>query len=707
MANLTVGPNSTYPTIAAAMAAAAAGDIVILEAGYSNETTTVTQTGMTVTGDATSTGISLQLGAGVATFTLGGTAPINVLDALDGDAIVGNDGANVITVTGGADSVTGGLGDDRLVVDYHLATGAVTGNSTSNFTEAPGLNSVTIGTGFEHFTVLTGAGADTITTGAGNDIIMAGDGANTITAGQGANFITGGSGADVVVALDGGNFIDGGDGSNTLTSGGGNDVITGGIGADTIVAGGGNDVSTARGGADNVDSGAGTDRLVVDYSAFGTSVTGGVTGGSLAAGYSGQVTTLGGNVVDFTFTENFTITGGSGADVLVVGDGTDALAGGAGNDRFTGAGGDDALDGGADVDTAVFSGARSNYTLLVLSENSIRVIDNRPGSPDGTDTLTDIEFLEFSDQTLEVVIAPIDDDFTLAENGVNAGAVSFQDLNGQSVTYAIAAGADGAFFAIDPTTGALTFKAGPDFEEPTDGGPNNVYNINVSGTHSGGAVETRTIQVTVTNVDGNDINGTKHKDVVNANRTVNGQLKATGEEDLIVGRKGNDKLSGLGGNDTIKGGQGKDKLKGNDGDDLLQGSGGNDKLVGHKGNDDLAGGNGGDKLLGKEGNDVLRSGGGTDVMSGGKGSDTFFFGGNLKQADKVKDFGAGDLVLLDQRSFSSLNAGPLSQADFNQYFTYKNGKLSYDADGSGGDKGFVFAIFANKADIGASDIMLG
>ena len=63
--------------------------------------------------------------------------------------------------------------------------------------------------------------------------------------------------------------------------------------------------------------------------------------------------------------------------------------------------------------------------------------------------------------------------------------------------------------------------------------------------------------------------------------------------------------------------------------------------------------------------------------------------------------------MLEQDSFSSLAAGPLSQADFDEYFTYKNGKLAYDDDGSGGDKGVVFAVFANKADIGASDIVVG
>ena len=103
----------------------------------------------------------------------------------DGNGIVGNDGDNIITVTGGADAVSGGLGTDRLVVDYRLASGAITGNSTTNVAEAGGLGIVTITNGrFEHFTILTGSGADTITTGAGDDIINTGEGASTVTAGQ-------------------------------------------------------------------------------------------------------------------------------------------------------------------------------------------------------------------------------------------------------------------------------------------------------------------------------------------------------------------------------------------------------------------------------------------------------------------------------------------------------------------------------------------
>ena len=79
------------------------------------------------------------LGTGVISFDPDRHAPINAAIRLEATE-VGNAGDNVITVTDGADFVNGGLGIDRLVVDYHLATGAVTGDSTSNFTEAGGLS---------------------------------------------------------------------------------------------------------------------------------------------------------------------------------------------------------------------------------------------------------------------------------------------------------------------------------------------------------------------------------------------------------------------------------------------------------------------------------------------------------------------------------------------------------------------------------------
>ena len=259
---------SVYPTIAAAMMAAAPNDTIQLESGYSNETAAVTVNNITVDGGANSQGIVLQLAAGVAIFAATGAAPIDVLDADDGNGITANDGDNLVTVRSGVDAVNGGLGTDRLIVDYHLATGAVTGNSTSNFTEAGGgARSVTITNGtFEHFTVLTGAAADTLTTGAGDDLIQAGDGANTITVGQGRNTVYAGEGADTITALDGGNCIFAGNGANTVTTGDGSDYVTGGTGADTVTTGGGSDRITVKGGADTITAGTGNDRLTIDYS---------------------------------------------------------------------------------------------------------------------------------------------------------------------------------------------------------------------------------------------------------------------------------------------------------------------------------------------------------------------------------------------------------------------------------------------------------
>ena len=257
-----------YPTIAAAMLSASPNDTIQLESGYSNETAAVTVNNITVDGGASSHGIVLQLATGVALFATTGAAPIDILDGDDGNGITSNDGDNVVTVRSGVDAVNGGLGTDRLIVDYHLATGAVTGDSTSNFTEAGGGGrSVTITNGtFEHFTVLTGDAADTLTTGAGDDLIEAGDGANTITVGQGRNTVYAGEGADTITALDGGNCIYAGNGANTVTTGNGVDFVSSGTGADTITTGGGRDRIIAQGGADTITGGAGIDRLTIDWS---------------------------------------------------------------------------------------------------------------------------------------------------------------------------------------------------------------------------------------------------------------------------------------------------------------------------------------------------------------------------------------------------------------------------------------------------------
>jgi len=72
-----------------------------------------------------------------------------------------------------------------------------------------------------------------------------------------------------------------------------------------------------------------------------------------------------------------------------------------------------------------------------------------------------------------------------------------------AITYSIDGGADAAKFNINSTTGALTFKAAPDFETPGDANGDNVYEVSVKATDAGGAASSKLVKVTVTDVSEN------------------------------------------------------------------------------------------------------------------------------------------------------------------------------------------------------------
>ena len=83
---------------------------------------------------------------------------------------------------------------------------------------------------------------------------------------------------------------------------------------------------------------------------------------------------------------------------LVGADAAETLAGGSGNDLLQGGGGNDVLDGGAGIDTAVYAGARSQYTLAQQGNHV-------SGGSDGTDVLNQVERLRFSDTSLAIDLA--------------------------------------------------------------------------------------------------------------------------------------------------------------------------------------------------------------------------------------------------------------------------------------------------------------
>ncbi len=74
------------------------------------------------------------------------------------------------------------------------------------------------------------------------------------------------------------------------------------------------------------------------------------------------------------------------------------------NDSIEGRGGNDTIDGGGGTDTAVFSSNLANYALT--KSGSSYIVLAKSGT-DGTDTITNVESLEFGDKTVNLTIQSI------------------------------------------------------------------------------------------------------------------------------------------------------------------------------------------------------------------------------------------------------------------------------------------------------------
>jgi type III secretion system FlhB-like substrate exporter len=92
------------------------------------------------------------------------------------------------------------------------------------------------------------------------------------------------------------------------------------------------------------------------------------------------------------------------------------------------------------------------------------------------------------------------DNASVAENTTAVMTVTATDADqpSQTLTYSIVGGADAAKFAINASTGALSFVSAPDFETPTDAGGDNVYDVTVEVADGQGSTNSQAIAVTVT-----------------------------------------------------------------------------------------------------------------------------------------------------------------------------------------------------------------
>jgi hypothetical protein len=149
----------------------------------------------------------------------------------------------------------------------------------------------------------------------------------------------------------------------------------------------------------------------------------------------------------------------------------------------------------------------------------------------------------FSTRTFTISVNPVNDHapvitsdgggataaVSVVENhlAVTMVAATDADLPAQTLSYAIAGGADAAAFILDAATGELTFAVAPDFEAPGDADRDNVYEVIVQVDDGVGGTDSQTIFVTVT-----DVNDTAPVITANSLTITEGQTVVLSAADL-------------------------------------------------------------------------------------------------------------------------------------------------------------------------------
>ena len=98
------------------------------------------------------------------------------------------------------------------------------------------------------------------------------------------------------------------------------------------------------------------------------------------------------------------------------------------------------------------------------------------------------------------VVAASIDTASVAENTATSTTVYDATADGDvGVSYSLS-GTDSALFNINASTGAVTFKLSPDYENPADAGGNNVYDFTVTATDAAGNTAGQAVALTVNNI---------------------------------------------------------------------------------------------------------------------------------------------------------------------------------------------------------------
>ncbi len=492
----------------------------------------------------------------------------------------------------------------------------------------------------------------------------------TMTGSRESDRLFGGKGANTLIGREGNDELFGGDGNDTLSGGEDANTLYGQGGADIFqISPQSGDVSEDRigdfqVGVDKIDvSGLGITsfeqlKLIFEtngkdtffdaywgYEAHRVELTG-VAPGKLSAGdfifATQEARKLTGSWGDDR------LFGGAAGDTLNGGDGNDDLFGGDGNDKLIGGWGNDRYFGGAGVDTAVFSGNKSQNYIVKNADGSVSV---------NGELLVGIEKIQFADRTISVPqnlapTSPVLSKATVAENsaiGKTIGSFSSSDPEGGSLSYKLTDTAGGLFKLVGTS---LQVAKTLDFEK----------------------LQKDKVTIEITDLAGKKVVKTFVISITDVTETVLGTSAAQ----------------------TLKGGIGADKIIAGAGDDVLIGYDGNDLLFGDSGNDTLSGSDGADQLTGGNGKDVFLFKLLSDSTISSTGRDTIL-DFSVADSDRINVSGIdANTKLASDQAFSFL--GTLA-------FSGKAGELRYEKKTSDtyiygdvdGDKKTDFSIHLDDA----------
>ncbi|MBW4533543.1 MAG: VWA domain-containing protein [Pleurocapsa minor HA4230-MV1] len=378
--------------------------------------------------------------------------------------------------------------------------------------------------------------------------------------------------------------------------------------------------------------------------------------------------------------------GGAGGDYIVGNQRDNQLDGGDGNDTIMGHGGNDTIitgtgtnkiNGGKGIDTVLYGNVanQGNNIFLRRAANTV--------SYNNTDTLTEVEFIQFSDvrlsaKTLQVTPTLAGNDVSVSEPKSGNATAQFTlnlstpapvnvQFNYQTVDGDAVAGLD--YIA---KSGQITIAAGQtsatvdvavigdnQYDESTE-----TFALNLSSITGATFADNQPEYTLVANIEN------RAQDLNLIGDAEANTLTGGAGDDLIDGQGNNDYLAGEGGNDTLIGGSGIDTLVGGSGSDSMNGGADNDTYVvdsagdvvnetstlateidtvqssitytlgtnlenltltgtsaingtGNALNNSITGNTANNSLIGAEGNDTLNGAAGLDTMTGGAGNDTY------------------------------------------------------------------------------------